>query len=66
MNKFAIWMQSNDKKQRGVAKKLGISTTTLHQIVHGKQLPSFQVAYEIETYTDGAITLYDWFDSACQ
>lgn len=62
MNKFAEWMKSNDKKQRGVAEKVGISTSTLHDILRKNQLPSLKVAYEIEKYTRGAITVYDWID----
>jgi transcriptional regulator with XRE-family HTH domain len=62
VNKFAEWMQSNDKKQRGVAEKLGISTSTLHDILRKGQMPSLKLAYQIEQYTKGAITLYDWID----
>lgn len=62
MNKFAEWVKNNDKKQRGIAEKLGISTSTLHDILRKDQLPSLRVAYEIEQYTRGAITVYDWID----
>lgn len=62
MNKFAEWVKNNDKKQRGIAEKLGISTSTLHDILRKDQLPSLRVAYEIEQYTRGAITVYDWLD----
>ena len=62
MNKFAEWMQSNDKKQRGVAEKLDISTSTLHDILRKGQMPSLKLAYEIEQYTKGAVTVYDWID----
>jgi len=55
-------MKCNDKKQRGVAEKLGISTSTLHDILRKNQLPSLKIAYEIEKYTRGAITVYDWID----
>jgi len=64
LNKFAEWMVSNDKKQRGVAEKLGISTSTLHDILRKGQMPSLKLAYEIEKYTKGTITLYDWLDEA--
>lgn len=66
MNKFAVWMKSNDKKQRGVAEKLGISTSTLHDILRKGQMPSLKLAYQIEDYTKGFITVYDWVDSANQ
>ena len=62
VNKFADWMKANDKKQRGVAEKIGISTSTLHDILRKDQLPNLKVAYEIEKYTRGAVTVYDWVD----
>lgn len=63
MNKFASWIYDNHKKQRGVAEKLGISTSTLHDILRKDLVPSLKIAYEIEKYTNGDITLYDWIDS---
>lgn len=62
VNKFADWMKSNDKKQRAVAEKLGISQSSLHDILRKDQLPSLKVAYEIEKYTRGSVTVYDWID----
>lgn len=62
MNKFAAWMKSNEKKQIAVAKKLGISQSSLHDIMRQGQLPNLKVAYEIEKYTHGEVTLYDWID----
>ena len=62
MNKFSEWMKCNDKKQRGVAAKIGISTTTLHEILRKNHMPSLKLAYEIEKYTKGAVTMYDWID----
>lgn len=63
MNKFAAWIYHNHKKQRGVAEKLGVSTSTLHDILRKDLIPSLKVAYEIEKYTNGDITLYDWIDN---
>lgn len=62
MNKFAQWVESNDKKQRGIAEKIGISTSTLHEILRKGKMPSLRLAYEIEKYTKGVITVYDWID----
>lgn len=62
MNKFALWVKNNDKKQRGVAAKLGISTSTLHDILRRGLLPNLKLAFDIEDYTKGAITVYDWKD----
>ena len=66
MNKFAEWIKNNDKKQRGVAEKLDISTSSLHDILRKGQMPSLKVAYEIEKYTKGAVTVYDWLDYSQQ
>jgi DNA-binding XRE family transcriptional regulator len=62
MNKFAEWIKNNDKKQRGVADKIGVSTSTLHEILRKGLIPSLKVAYQIERYTRGAVTVYDWMD----
>jgi DNA-binding XRE family transcriptional regulator len=66
VNKFSEWMMCNDKKQRGVAEKLGISTSTLHDILRKGLTPNLKLAYEIEKYTKGAITVYDWIDQSCK
>ena len=63
MHKFAEWMKNNDKKQKGVAEKIGVSQSTIHAIIKQHQFPSLKTAYEIEKYTKGAITLYDWLDN---
>ena len=62
MNKFAKWVESNDKKQRGVAEKLKISTSTLHEILRQGKIPNLKLAYDIELYTKGEITVYDWIE----
>ncbi len=62
MNKFADWMLNNDKKQCLVAPKIGISTSGLHEILRLGKIPTIKIAYEIEKYTHGAITIYDWLD----
>lgn len=62
VNKFAEWVKNNDRKHRSVAEKLGISTSGLHAILKTGQMPSMKTAYEIEKYTRGAVTMYDWLD----
>lgn len=64
MKKFAEWMKHNDRKQLGVAKKIGVSQAHMHDIVRKGHIPSLKIAYEIEKYTLGAITLYDWVDQS--
>lgn len=62
VNKFAEWMKNNDKVQASVAEKIGISPSSLHEIIRLDKIPSIKVAYEIEVYTKGEITVYDWLD----
>ena len=66
MNKFAEWIKNSEKKQSGVAQKLCISPSTLHDILRKGQTPSLKLAYEIEKYTKGAVTIYDWVDQPMQ
>jgi DNA-binding XRE family transcriptional regulator len=62
MIKFYQWIKNNDKKQSAVALKLGISPSSLHDILKQNQMPSLKIAYEIEQYTRGEVTVYDWID----
>jgi DNA-binding XRE family transcriptional regulator len=66
VNKFAEWIKNSDKKQNGVARKLSVSPSTIHDILRKGQIPSLKLAYEIEKYTKGAVTLYDWVDQPVQ
>lgn len=50
-------------KQRHIASKIDISTASLHEILRCNRIPSLKVAYEIEKFTQGDITLYDWIDN---
>ena len=62
MNKFAEWVKEQDKKQSGIAEKIGVAPSTLHDILKKGQIPSLRTAYEIELYTNGVVTVYDWLD----
>ena len=62
MNHFAKWMKANHKFQKGVAEELGISQSSLHDILKKGHTPSLKVAYKIEKYTRQAVTFYDWID----
>ena len=53
---------NNDKIHGAVADKLGISKSTMHAILRQGLMPTLKLAYEIEKYTCGAITVYDWLD----
>jgi len=62
MKKFSNWLRDHDVKQRSLARKIGVSTTHLWEIARKDKIPSLKTAYEIEKYTKGEITLYDWLD----
>lgn len=62
MEKFADWVRKSGMKQIKVAEDLGISTSTLHEILRLGRLPNLKVAYSIEKYTGGHVTLYDWIN----
>lgn len=62
VDKFHDWMKNNDKKQCAVAAKIGISASYLSDILKLGKMPSIRIAYEIEKYTNGVVTVYDWLD----
>lgn len=62
MNKFSEWVHDQDKKQNGIARKIGIAPSTLSDILKNGTIPSLRTAYKIEVYSKGAVTLYDWLD----
>jgi len=64
MEKFINWIRNNDKKKFCIAEKVGISNSSLHDILKNGHTPSLKTAYKIEQYTRGAITLYDWLDQS--
>jgi DNA-binding XRE family transcriptional regulator len=42
-------------KQRHLARKVGISETTLSQLIRGKTLPTLEVAYKIARELDKSV-----------
>lgn len=42
------------------AKKIGVTTVTLHNYLNGKYLPKLGIAYKIEKATQKKVTIYDW------
>ena len=62
MKKLANWLDKKCIKQVGFAREIGVSTSTLHEILRLGKMPSLRVAYAIEKFTQGDITLYDWID----
>jgi transcriptional regulator with XRE-family HTH domain len=62
MNKFALWVLKNDKKQSIVAKKIGMSPSSLVEILRNGRIPSIKFAHAIEIYTNGEIKVYDWLE----
>ena len=66
MKKLNDWIRINCIKQIGFAEKIGVSTSTLHEILRNGRMPTIITAYEIEKFTDGEITIYDWLDEETQ
>lgn len=62
MNKFADWVKKKGIKQKHIASKINISAASLHEILTADHMPNMRVAYEIEKFTNGDVTLYDWID----
>lgn len=62
MKKLTDYLKIKHIKQRGFAEDIGISTSSLHEILRLGKIPTLKVAYEIEKFTEGHITLYDWVD----
>ncbi len=60
MNKLCEYLDFRGIKYHVFAKKIGTSTTTLHQILKKGRDPSLKLAIEIEKKTKGLITVYDW------
>lgn len=60
MNKLCEYLDFRGIKYHVFAKKIGTSTTTLHQILKRGRIPSLKIAIEIEKKTKGLITVYDW------
>ena len=64
MNKFAEWVKKKGVKQRHIADKIGVSTSSLHEILRLDKIPSVQVCGAIREFTDGDITFDDWLDQS--
>jgi DNA-binding XRE family transcriptional regulator len=60
MNKLCEYLDFRGIKYHVFAKKIGTSTTTLHQILKKGRDPSRKLAVEIEKKTQGFVTVYDW------
>lgn len=66
MKKLSDWLEKKCIKQKGFAHEIGMSTSTLHEILRNGRMPSLKTAYEIEKFTQGDITLYDWIDQGLE
>jgi DNA-binding XRE family transcriptional regulator len=62
MKKLLDWVKKKCIKQKGMAEKIGVSEATLHEILLHNKSPNLKVAYAIEIFTEGDITIYDFID----
>lgn len=56
------YFENTGVSQRFFAKKAGIATATLNDLIYGKRLPTMRIAIEIERASEGLVTLYNWVD----
>jgi DNA-binding XRE family transcriptional regulator len=54
------WLRENDVSQADYAEKIGISKATLSRILNGHHKPNIDVAFAIESTTDGVVTVKGW------
>ncbi len=59
-NLLHAYFVSECTQQKAFAKKIGVSATTLHNIINNKTIPSLKVAYEIEKATHGKVPAHSW------
>lgn len=62
MNKLAEYLDFTGIKHAVFAKKIGTTTTTLHNILRKGLTPSLKLAIAIEKETKGKIRVYDWLE----
>jgi len=60
MKKFSRWVFENNAKQIDLAEALGVSTTTMHNLIKKDAIPTLELAIAIEEYTNEEVTVYDW------
>lgn len=54
------FIESSGMKNCFFAKEIGVQPNTLSRILGGEYTPSLKIAIEIEKYTKGKISVYDW------
>ncbi len=54
------YIESSGFKNCFFAKEIGVQPNTLSRILTGEYVPSLKIAIEIEKYTKGKISVYDW------
>jgi DNA-binding XRE family transcriptional regulator len=57
---FEAWTQSSGKSKAEVAATLGISLSSLYQIIYGRSQPRLETAIKIEEMTEGKFPVKFW------
>ena len=60
--KLNEYLKENYIQQKALVDKLGLSAPYVHRLVHGLSVPSIPVAYKIEKFTRGKVSVYDWLE----
>lgn len=58
--KLKQYLKDNYIQQKALVDKLGISATHANALVHERTTPTLEIAYAIEKFTKGKVTVYDW------
>lgn len=62
--KILDYIRDKGIKQRQAAEEIGITEGYLSNLICGRQLPSAKLAFRIHRWSDGNVTINDFFEEA--
>lgn len=57
---FGVYVTRKKLSPKEVAEQLSITRAYVHMLISGSQTPAFKLAWEIELWSDGAVTMQSW------
>jgi hypothetical protein len=60
-DKLIKYLEENEIGHNAFARKIKTPPPTLNRILRQKKLPSLKIAIMIDKYTQGEISVFDWF-----
>jgi DNA-binding XRE family transcriptional regulator len=57
---LSTWLKENGILRGTFARTLGISAPTMSRILRGQQVPTIELAIQIETMTHGRVSVKGW------